>query len=419
MSFWQMAAVAGAIALVSPVYAQSPLTLDDALRRADVSSVGVQIAGALNPRLAGPEAQVEAAKAGIAQARLRPNPQLSLELEDFGGSGAFDGVQQSEYTFSLGQRIELGGKRKARIGAAQAQVVVANLQTLRARADLALLVRQRYVAAVAAEARLMLAKEIVDRSRELARIAKALVDEGRERPLRALRANAALAEAEAEFTVAKTVSRAAKAGLIALWSGQDASVVLPARFPLIDPPETTPAVQQALDLQVAAREREAAQSVIARERSLAVPDPTISAGLRRFQQSRDNAFVVGVSIPLPFWNRNQGNIQAAKARFHQAEAQEAVALADVRQRLLQARADYEAAQGRVNAMSATSLPQAEEALRLVQIGYRAGHFPLIEVLSAAAARDDIRNTLIAARESRARSAALLIRLAAVPEGLIQ
>ena len=77
-----------------------------------------------------------------------------------------------------------------------------------------------------------------------------------------------------------------------------------------------------------------------------------------------------------------------------------------------ARARYLGAEARVETLSRTSLPQAEEALRLVNIGYRNGRFPLIEVLAAAEARDTIREALIAAREQRGLAAAELIGLAA-------
>ena len=125
-----------------------------------------------------------------------------------------------------------------------------------------------------------------------------------------------------------------------------------------------------------------------------------------------NAFVVGVSIPLPFSNRNQGNIASAEANLRAATAREAVALADYELAVARARAAYLAAEARVETLSATSLPQAEEALRLVRIGYSNGRFPLIEVLAAADARDAIREALIAAQQDRGQAAAELIRLAA-------
>src|SRR5690606_5662061 len=128
------------------------------------------------------------------------------------------------------------------------------------------------------------------------------------------------------------------------------------------------------------------------------------------EESNDQAFVVGISIPLPLWNRNQGNVAAAQARARSAAARQAVALSDYRQAVAEARADYLAAEAKADTLEAESLPRAEEALRLVEIGYREGKFALIEALSAGEARDGIRRALIDAREAQGRAAALLIRL---------
>ncbi|MDN8682987.1 TolC family protein, partial [Staphylococcus aureus] len=86
---------------------------------------------------------------------------------------------------------------------------------------LALSVRERYVAAVAAQARVDLAQDVVERSRELARIAGELVKAGREPPLRSLRASATLAEAEAELEAAEAASLAARSALGALWGSDN------------------------------------------------------------------------------------------------------------------------------------------------------------------------------------------------------
>ena len=257
-----------------------------------------------------------------------------------------------------------------------------------------------------------LARDVVERNEELARIAGLLVEVGREPPLRALRAEAALAEARAELQASQAASLAARTALASLWGVQDVPPVVPADFPDIRPPGVALAAARGLQLRVARAESRAAAADIDRERSLRVPDPVVSAGVRRFEESNDNAFLVGVSIPLPFSNRNQGNIAAAEARLRAANAREAVALADFEQSVTRARAQYLAAEARVETLSRTSLPQAEEALRLVRIGYRNGRFPLIEVLSAAEARDAIREALIAAQQDRGQAAAELIRLAA-------
>lgn len=398
--------------LVQPAIAQdaSIVSLEEALDLTGVADDATS--STFNPRIVGPRAESEAAQALVGQARLRPNPEVSLEVENIAGSGAFSGLSATEYTLAVGQRIELGGKRGARVAAAEAQAQLANLRTDLAGAELGFLVRERYVAAAAAASRVELARDVVDRNEELARIAGVLVEVGREPPLRALRAEATLAEARAELQAAEANSLAARTALASLWGEQDTPPLVPGAFPNIEPPAAVLASATSLPLQVARGQSATAAAEIDYERSLRIPDPVVSAGVRRFEESNDSAFLVGVSIPLPFWNRNQGNIAAAEARLRAANAREVVALADFELTVTRARSQYLAAEARVETLSTTSLPQAEEALQLVRIGYRNGRFPLIEVLSAAEARDAIREALITAQEDRGQAAAELIRLAA-------
>jgi cobalt-zinc-cadmium efflux system outer membrane protein len=411
---WRGSLIAGLAFAVSAesATAQEPpvVSLEEAL---DLTGVAEGAAStATNPRIVGPRADSEAAQALVGQARLRPNPEVSLEVENIAGSGAFSGLSAIEYTLVVGQRIELGGKRGARVEAARTQAQLADLEADLADAELGFIVRERYITAAAAASRVELARNVVERNEELARIAGILVEVGREPPLRALRAEAALAEARAELQAAEAVSLAARAALSSLWGEQKTPPLVPSAFPDLRPPETVLVSATGLQLRVARAGSAAAAAEIDRERSLRIPDPVVSAGVRRFEESNDNAFLVGVSIPLPFGNRNQGNIAAAEARLRAASAREAVALADFEQAVTRTRAQYVAAEARVETLSTTSLPQAEEALRLVRIGYRNGRFPLIEVLSAAEARDAIREALIAAQEDRGQAAAQLIRLAA-------
>jgi cobalt-zinc-cadmium efflux system outer membrane protein len=385
------------------------LSLEDALVRAGVAQ---SPAGpATNPRLVGPQAETEAARALIDQARLRPNPEVSFEAENFAGSGAYSGLSATEYTLSFGQRLELSGQRGARIRSAEAEARVTALQGDLSVNGLARSVRERYVEASAAAARLDLSRDIVARNRELTRIAGALVEVGREPPLRALRAQSTLAEALAELEAAQADDLAARTALASLWGDSGAPPEVSAAFPAITPPAELMAMDTALPLRIAQAQREAAEAQIGREQSLARLDPVVSAGVRRFEESNDNAFLVGVTVPLPFGNRNQGNIAAARARLRAATAQEAIVRSDFELAVAQTRSRLLAAEIRVETLSQTSLPQAEEALRLVQIGYSNGRFPLIEVLAAAEARDNIREAVIRAQEDRGLLASQLIWLA--------
>ncbi|ALH81222.1 MAG: TolC family protein [Erythrobacter sp.] len=406
-----LAAALMAASIGSQTWAQNTITLDEALERAGVGT-GAEDAASVNPRVYGPLAEEEAARAAITQARLRPNPELSFEAENVAGTGAFSGLQSSEYTLGFAQQIELGGKRRARIGSAEASARIAGVRRDMSTAELALAVRERYIAAVAAGQRVELAREIVERNRELARIATVLVEVGREPPLRAMRAQASLAEAEAQLQAAEADEIASSQALTALWVPTEEPWRVASSFPDISPPVAPNDASDPLPLRLAGARTELAQAEIARERSLRVPDPSVMAGVRRFEGSNDQAFIVGVTIPLPFGNRNQGNIAAAEAQARAAQAQEAIVEADYRLEFERTLTLYRSAETRVETLSRASLPQAEEALRLVEIGYRNGRFPLIEVLAAAEARDAIRENLIQAEETRGVLAARLIWLTA-------
>lgn len=392
----------------APAQTDKFVTLDEALALSGAAGGGAP--GELNPRVVGPQEDVAAARALVEQAGLRPNPEISVEVENVAGTGLYSGVRATEVTLAASLPLELGDKRRARIDVARAELDLAQLRGELALADLSQAVRERYVIAVAAHARVRLAEEVYERARELARVADVLVDVGREPPLRALRAQSERAEAEAELKAAQAQAIAARFGLGALW-GSDVAPLVPATFPVLEPPSAVLAGYEALEPRIASVERAALQAATAQERSLAVPDPTISAGVRRYEESNDQALLVGVSVALPLRNRNQGNIAAAQARARGAVAREVVAVTEYQRAIAQTRADYLAAEAKATTLENQSLPQAEEALRLSEVGYRNGRFPLIEVLAAADARDGIRRSLIDAREAQGLAAARLIRLA--------
>lgn len=102
---WAATAMAVAVSGFAPPRVQAePVTLAEALSRASTSS----------PTLVQGEAAVLAAQGRAEQAGFRPNPELDLSVENFAGTGGFRGLDDSETTLQIGQRLELGGKRTAR-----------------------------------------------------------------------------------------------------------------------------------------------------------------------------------------------------------------------------------------------------------------------------------------------------------------
>ncbi|MBP6380359.1 MAG: TolC family protein [Sphingorhabdus sp.] len=392
------ALMAGALIASSGAALAEPVSLAAALARGAEQS----------PRVAVAKAKADAAEARARQAGASPNPELSLELENFAGTGVFQGLRSTETTLALSQRIELGGKRSARVAVASAERDTAFLSYRAAEADLARDIRVAHAELRASEDLAVLARDNVAQARELSRTAKVLVDAGRDPPLRQLRAEAVLAEAQAEEARAFGELLAARRLLADLIGSDD-----PELSALVSNDEAAPGAlppaTPSLDEQLAAAERETAQARIRVARADAVPDVTASGGVRRFGEGRETAFVAGLSIPLPFRDRNRGNIEAAQADSLASEASLRLAGLDARRAQHDARMLLGAAEARVEALSGPSLAQAEEAVRLARIGYGAGKFSLLELLDAQAALTTAKTALIEARLDRARALAALIR----------
>lgn len=389
--------LAGVLAIAScPAFAE-PVSLADALARGQDSS----------PRIAKAKAELKAAEGRAIQAGVRPNPTLSAEVENFSGTGPYRTFGLTETTVAVSQPFELGGKRRARKEVASAERAFAQIALRKAEADLAYDIIVSHAELRAAEDRAVLARQVLARALELVRIAETLVDVGRDPPLTKLRADALLAEARAETLRAEADLLSARQRLALLIGSEDPELSAAAQN--MAPPPALAVDAQSLDERLAAAERNAAAARVKLAQAEGVPDITASGGVRNFRESRDTAFIVGVSIPLPVFNRNHGNIAAARADGDAAEADLAQARLDTRFSRRDAERMLAAANERVAALSGVSLVQANEAARIAEIGYQQGKFTLIELIDAQEAQASANLKLIEAELDRSRALAALGR----------
>ncbi len=389
--------LAGMLAMAGgPAFAE-PVSLSDALARGqDVS-----------PRIARAKAELKAAEGRAVQAGVRPNPTLSAEVENFSGTGPYRTFGQTETTVAVSQPFELGGKRRARKDVAAAERAFAQIALRKAEADLGYEIAVSHAELRAAEDRAILARQVLARAVELARIAETLVDVGRDPPLTKLRADALLAEAKAERLRAEAELLSARQRLALLIGSEDPELSAAVQD-IVAPPALADGAQS-LDERLAAAERDAAAARVRLTQAEGVPDITASGGVRNFRESRDTALIVGVSIPLLVFDRNRGNIAAARANGDAAEAQLAQARLDTRFSRGDAERMLAAANERVTALSGVSLFQANEAARIAEVGYQQGKFTLIELIDAQEAQASANFKLIEAELDRARALAALGR----------
>src|SRR5262249_17451358 len=112
------------------------------------------------------------------------------------------------------------------------------------------------------------------------------------------------------------------------------------------------------------------------------PNVTVGAGYVYQGENRSNDVSVAVSLPIPVWNRNQGNIVAAQAQVGEAVAQVGRVENELVERLAEAHRAYAAARRRADRYRTAILPRARETYELTLKAFRGGQFEYLRVLQA-------------------------------------
>ena len=335
----------------------------------------------------------------------------ALELRGAGGGTFAAMVSLKDYPDSTGPGLTDALLRLPQELVLTETYAPSDRQVARERIDL-----QRDVALALAELsaatdRAKLARDNAAQDASLANTARILVEVGRDPPLRQLRAEAALAEAQAAEVQTFSAMLAARRTLATLIVSDDPELTaeamsLPQRGAVEDPELVN------IDERLVEAEQRVSAARTTLAQTAATPDVTVSGGLRRFSDGRDSAFVAGISVPIPIRDRNRGGIEAARADAAASQFEVVRVRAEARRDRSQARMLVDAAEARLAALQGPGLAQAEEAARLAQIGYNAGRFSLLELLDAQSALTTARLAIIEARFDRARAEAALARATA-------
>ncbi|MDP2681272.1 MAG: TolC family protein [Deltaproteobacteria bacterium] len=341
-----------------------------------------------NPELAAFSWEVRAQEAATLQAGLLPNPTIGADLQDIGATDAsVESVPQPQSTLQLSQLIELGGKRSKRKEVASLTRDLAGWDYETKRIYVATQVSQAFTALLSAQQQLALTEETVRLAEQVAGVVSERVKAGKVSPVEETKANVALSSTRIEMERAKRELEASRKRLAATW-GSTHSLFKRAEGYLGPVYEIPPLSQleqhlsQNPDLARWAAEISQRKAVIDMERSKAIPDITLMGGYRRYNTTDDNLFVFGLSIPLPLFNWNQGNIQEARFRLTRAEEERRAAKVRVATALAEAYRALSTAYIEVTSLEETVLPGAKTAFEAVNEGYRLGKFGLLDVLDA-------------------------------------
>lgn len=353
-----------------------------------------------NPGLRPFSLEIRAAEARTIQADRPPNPDIDVLAEDFGGSRARRGFTQSQATLMLSQLIELGAKRAKRVRLARLNESLAAWDYEAKRLDVFVGTTRAFADVLAAQRRVELAEASLRLERQLYNAASERVRAGQVSPLEQSRAEVTLAAGQVVRDRAVRDLEIARSRLAAFWGStrpafQRAAGDLGEVRPIRPLPDLLEKAAGNPDLARWSTEIAQREARVALERAKNIPDPRFSLGTRRYGYNPgETALVAGVSIPLPFYSLNRGNILEAEVQANIGRALQRQALVQVTAAIKQSYEQVSAAYDAVLVLRRRVIPAAQATFDGMSTGYREGKFTLLEVLDAQRALLDARSRLI-------------------------
>ncbi len=348
----------------------------------------IQRALAADPRLTAGRFEIEAVRGGVIQAGKRPNPELSVELEDFAGTGDYRGIDGAKLTISLSQKFELGGKRDARLAVAHGKEDVANAEIAVLMRDIIAQTKLDYIHVLGAQQRVELLTTAAKRFDDLVPALRRRVEAGASPQADVSRGELAAGLAHVAIGKARSELTNAKRQLVSNWSGaaRDAETVIGHLRHNGHRPTALQVLLADIDDHPAVRAWTAVHAQrrgeLALQGATAVPDLTLGGGVSREFETDDTAFRLSGSIPLPIHDRNEGGIIEAERRLAKTTHDRDATRLQIRRKIIEAYAEFEGACIEAARLLDSVLPIARRATENVGSSFQQGRLGVKDLLDA-------------------------------------
>ena len=362
--------LAGAVLMASAPALAETITLDQAIARAEAAT----------PALRAAEAGIAAARGGLRQADVRPNPYVTVEADNFVGTGPYNVFGRPEVAATYNQPIERGGKRDARVALARRDITVAEASAQVARLEQAAAVERAFHGAGIAEYALEITLSRLSIEQGIEREALRRVRGYKDPLFVETRAAARVAQTRIDLASARTRLTIARAALASFWGETGVGLEIKnSAFTAVPTSLQLAAADAALNEATAQR---AAAAVVV-EQSRITQDFIVGGGARFLRETNDVAAVATVTIPLGRFDRNQGAIERARAERERIELTTETARLDRLRRVAMLSADAEASRAQAEAIVAEVYPRTAKTMVQVREGYARGGFSFRDMQDAA------------------------------------
>jgi outer membrane protein, heavy metal efflux system len=349
------------------------LTLDQALEMAE----------SLQPELAEAKAMVEAAEGRARQAGAFPNPEAILGAQQLPLDA--NASNQREYVAGVGQTIPLSGRlSKARQAELLDREVRARGLEVKRR-DIRKRVHNAFATALYQEKAFQAQAEIQRNAEKAVATTQARIEAGDALREDVARVEMELARAKVELKRAESLREQA---LVVLASAMgDPTLALKSLAGTLDATFEIPALEtlaanlafqpETARAEADMRARNARVDLAKAER---IPDVKVELLYHRLEANQENTLDVGLSIPLPLFNRNQGRLREARAEAAAAEARSRMTQNELTTRLRASYLQLTTALANSGTLKTEILSRAETVLKGAEARYAAGDISLTEIL---------------------------------------
>jgi len=334
----------------------------------------------------------------IRQAEVRAagqwaNPEFSAEITRDSPHG----------DLAIGFPVDIGGVRSRRVAVAKEGLAMADVEEAAALKDLRRKVRLAFYGLLAADERLALADSMLKVAGRVREVAQARFEEGAAPRLDVMEAELIVVRVRTEMDLARSERRAVQADLNALLNRPPGMTValtgeafdVPA-LPTMDW-ATAGALASNLDLRALDREAAIEDRQLSLLKAERVPTPTFSVGAALNAPGEfDVGAHAGVSVAIPLFSRNQGEIAGSLARTDTIKARREAIRRQVEAAVFAALERVTAQRARVEAFRTTLVPTAITIQGLVEESYRLGRDSILTTLVAQRALRDVRTEYLEA-----------------------
>lgn len=328
------------------------------------------------------------AEANLQQSRLWDNPEISYDQT------GLKSRDEREIAIGISQRLDVFGVRQARQKLASIALESEGIRQLAYQAQLKLAVTAAYWRVAQAEWLLKLEQDQVALSANSEQAAKRRLNAGRIAEVEYSRVLVAHQQVLTQLEAAQAGLKEARFQLTRLWGNSQPQFTATVStlnntggWPAIDAGQLKTAMQDSPQQRLLLQQQKQAQAALALAKAQARPQPTVSLGVNQtrtpaLQSGVDNRLTLGVSVPIPLFNRNQGVIKATHALSHVSEAQQRYVLSQREQQIQAGLIRMGSLSSQYQQLQQQQLPLAKSIQQKTLQGFEAGKFSVTEVQQA-------------------------------------